>query len=197
MRTRFALLVVIFCCMFAAAQRGMAQPNCKTFHAIAQARWYPVASYPYEVGWSGPFMGTLDKAPVVGRLMYAQTPSVDFPPPGPVDKGKAGKETLVIFKFEVTAIDPASNNTTDLGAFQSVEDWGVFPLAPGQGVMNYTSTAKIDATKGKAGTKLEGATGFFTIAGPAAGVPTFDPTPLNLGGGIWIPEINGKICLRE
>src|SRR5262245_44264031 len=108
MRPRLTLVIAVFCSLFLAVQPGLAQQNCKAFHLIAQARWYPSAFYPYEVGWSGPFMGTLDNAPVVGRLMYAQSPSVDFPPPGPVDKGKAGKETLVIFKFELTTIDPLS-----------------------------------------------------------------------------------------
>ena len=198
MPTRLMLFIAAFCSLFLAVQPGLAQQNCKTFQLIAQARWYPVANFPYEVGWSGPFMGMLDKVPVVGRLMYAQPPSVDFPPPGPVDKGKAGKETLVIFKLEVTAIDPASNIPTYLGSFQSVQDFGVFPQPPGQGgTGTYTSTAKIDATKGQPGTTMEGASGFFTIAGAFAGLPAFDPTILNLGGAIWTPEINGKLCFAK
>ncbi len=199
MRRAFMLLMAILFCLFLVAQPSLAQQNCKNFHFIVQARWYPAASFPYEAGWSGPFIGTLDNGPVVGRFMYAQPPSVDFPPPGPNDKGKAGKETLVIFKFEVTSIDPATNAPNYLGSFQSVQDWGVFPQPPGKGMGTgtYTSTAKIDETKGETGTALERASGFFTLAGPFAGLPAFDPTNLNLGAAMFIPEVNGKICLAK
>jgi hypothetical protein len=142
---------------------------------------------PYKPGWSGPFAGTLDGVPVSGLLSYAEPPSVDFPPPGPTDKGKAGKETNVIFRFEFT-----DSFGVVIGSFQSVKDWGVFPVAPGQGLGNYTSTATIDATKGQ-GIFL-GASGFFTIAGPATATSIPPPSIVQYAFGLWSPEVNGKIC---
>ncbi len=192
MRTRFIPLVAgCFLCLI--ARPGLAQQNCRAFHVIVQARLYDPAGpvtppSPYTFGWSGPFAGTLDGVPVAGFLTYAQPPSVDFPPPGPVNKGKAGKETNVIFRFEVT--DP----TASAGTFESIEDFGVFPNAPGQGLGNYTGTATIDSTKGTGA--FLGASGFFRIAGPAIAPVLPPPAILQYALGLWSPEVNGKICMR-
>ncbi len=94
----------------------------------------------------------------------------------------------MIFKFEIT--DPM----TSAGTFESIKDWGVFPNAPGQGLGNYTSTATIDATNGTGA--VQGASGFFTIAGPAIAPLLPPPAVLQFGLGLWSPEVNGKICSR-
>lgn len=193
MRTRLIPLFAGFCALFLIARPGLAQQNCKAFHVIVQAHLYDPAvpvppPPPYTFGWSGPFAGTLDGVPIAGFLSYAQPPSVDFPPPGPVNKGKAGKETNVIFKFEVT--DPSAA----AGSFQSVQDSGVFTNAPGQGMGNYTGTAAIDPTKGTGA--FQGVSGFFTIAGPAIAPLIPPPSILQFALGLWSPEVNGKICSR-
>lgn len=193
MQIRIVLLIAVLCSVFSTVQSGFAQQNCKPFHVIVQARLYDPAfgapPVPYTPGWSGPFTGTLDGAPVAGFLTYAEPPSVDFPPPGDVNKGKAGKETNVIFKFEVT--DPSGS----AGTFQSVKDWGVFPSAPGQGLGNYTSTATIDQTKGTG--IFQNASGFFTVAGPAMAPMIPPPAILQFALGFWSPEVNGKICFGQ
>lgn len=202
MRTRFIRLIVICCSLFLVVQLSSAQQNCKAFHVIVQARWYPAPPVPspppppapYTFGWSGPFAGTLGGDFVAGFLSYAEPPSVDFPPPGEANKGKVGKEINVIFRFDFT--DPASGTSS----FQTVKDWGVFPNSPGQGLGNYTSTVTIDPTKGTGA--FAGASGFFTIGGAAIAmlpptppaVPPPPPAILESAIGLWSPEVNGKIC---
>ncbi len=193
MKICLSLFMAVVCSLFLVVPPGSAQQNCKAFHVIVQARLYdpsvPVTPpSPYTYGWSGPFAGTLDGVAVAGFLSYAEPPSVDFPPPGPVNKGKAGKETNVIFKFEVT--DPSGS----VGSFQSVKDSAVFPVAPGQGLGNYTSTATIDTTKGTG--IFEDASGFFTLAGPAIAPVVPPPAILQYALGLWSPEVNGKICTQ-
>ncbi len=185
MRTLVALFLAILCSLFLAMQPVSAQQNCKAFHVIAQARVYdpfaPVAPPPpYTCGWSGPFAGTLDGVAVAGFLSYAEPPGVYF-------NGKAGKEVNVIFKFEV--MDPLG---VVVGSFQSIKDWGVFPNAPGQGLGNYTGSGTIDSTKGTG--IFQGASGFFTIAGPAIAPLVPPPAILQYALGLWSPEVNGKIC---